>query len=232
MYRRRSRKSTGVVRRRKKVYRRSRRPRYVRLRRVTATAPRQFVKLIYSYTAQELSLAASTITRQIFRINGMYDPDLSGSGHQPYYYDQWSAMYQNYKVFAAKVEVRMAMSSGYTKPVYFCLWANPSSDITITNPDQMVETFGSKLTMVTTDQSSKTVKRYYQINRIFGISKRQYAYDPNYMGRLGNVGTGSDPTYTACVALMVYSNQASFVNFDTKITYYAMVYGRQNNIIS
>lgn len=232
MYRR---KRTTRTVRRKKGYRKRRigtRRRTTRLKRYTAIAPRTFVKLVYSGTAQELALVASTINRQVFRLNGMYDPDLSGAGHQPYYYDQWSSMYYNYRVYGAKVEVRVAMSSGYTKPVYFCLWASDSTVSSITNPDQMVETYGSKLTMLTSDQSSRYVKRYYPIYSIFGIGKQQYSYDPNYAGKLGNVGVGQDPTLVAAVSLMFYSNQASFVNFDTKITYYAMLYNRYSNLVS
>lgn len=233
MYRRRSRKPLGVPRRRKRVIRRTRRRRLGRIKRYTTATPSyQFVKLNYSYTGAEMALATFTVNRVVYRLNGMFDPDLTGAGHQPYYYDQWSAMYQNYKVYGCKVVVRVAMHSGGTKPAYLALWANPSSDITITNPDQMIETFGSKFVMVPSDQSSRTISRYYKIPSIFGVSRIQYSTDPNYMGRLGNVGTGTDPTYVAAVAIMGYSGLTCTLNMDIKLTYYAKVYGRQNNTIS
>lgn len=231
IYRRR--KRPLVSRRRKKVYRRTRKRRPLRIKRYSTAVPSAtYAKLNYSYTGQEMALATYTVNRVVYRLNGMFDPDLTGAGHQPYYYDQWSAMYQNYKVYGCKARVCVAMHSGGTKPAYLVLWANPSSDITITNPDQMVETFGSKLIMVPSDQSARYVQRYYRIQSIFGVSRMQYSTDPNYMGRLGNVGTGTDPTYVAALAIMGYSGLTCTLNMDVKLTYYVKLYGRQNNVIS
>lgn len=198
----------------------------------TGIAPRVYRKLTYSYTGQELSLTAGAVSRQVFRINGMYDPDLSGAGHQPYMYDQWSNMYQNYIVYACKVEVTAAMSIGYSKPVYMVIWPDISADITIANVDQMVEIYGSSLRMLTPDVKARYIKRFYRINKIFDIGKRDYNTNPNYFGKLGNVGVGSDPTIVAAVAVQFYSAQNSFVNFSTKLTYYTCMWGRQNVTIS
>lgn len=49
--------------------------------------------------------ADSASTRQ-FRLNGLYDPyDLGAGGHQPMGFDQFAALYQNYKVIGAKISV-------------------------------------------------------------------------------------------------------------------------------
>ncbi len=49
----------------------------------------------------QLATAASTGNfgaEQRFRVNSLYDPDYSGTGHQPYGYDQISNLYNKYRV--------------------------------------------------------------------------------------------------------------------------------------
>lgn len=40
-------------------------------------------------------------------MNSLYDPNYEVGGQQPYSYDSWGQWYQKYKVFAAKVRVRV-----------------------------------------------------------------------------------------------------------------------------
>lgn len=41
----------------------------------------------------------------VFAANGLYDPDITGVGHQPLYYDQYSAIYDQYTVIGSKITV-------------------------------------------------------------------------------------------------------------------------------
>lgn len=43
-----------------------------------------------------------------FSANGMYDPDITGTGHQPLYFDQYAALYNHYTVIGSKVTFRCA----------------------------------------------------------------------------------------------------------------------------
>jgi len=47
----------------------------------------------------------------IFRCASIYDPDFSGTGHQPYGHDQWQAVYNHYEVLSSKITVRAQSSS-------------------------------------------------------------------------------------------------------------------------
>lgn len=42
---------------------------------------------------------------QSYRINGPYDPDLTGAGVQPVGYDEWSALYARYQAFGSKIKI-------------------------------------------------------------------------------------------------------------------------------
>lgn len=41
----------------------------------------------------------------VFSANGMYDPDVTGTGHQPYGFDQYMAQYDHYTVIGSKCTV-------------------------------------------------------------------------------------------------------------------------------
>jgi hypothetical protein len=42
-----------------------------------------------------------------FRANSLYDPDLSGIGHQPMFHDNYSQLYQKYRVISSKIKVKI-----------------------------------------------------------------------------------------------------------------------------
>jgi len=50
-----------------------------------------------------LFTGSTTPAAQVYRLNSLFDPNLTGTGHQPNYYDQLTAVYQQYCVTAAKM---------------------------------------------------------------------------------------------------------------------------------
>jgi hypothetical protein len=48
--------------------------------------------------------AAGALGKYIFRANSVYDPNSSGTGHQPLGYDQWSTVYNNYIVMRSTIK--------------------------------------------------------------------------------------------------------------------------------
>lgn len=51
------------------------------------------------------SPAAGVIAKNLFRANGIFDPDFSGTGHQPMYRDQYAGIYENYVVLGSRIKV-------------------------------------------------------------------------------------------------------------------------------
>lgn len=48
----------------------------------------------------------------VFRANGMFDPDATGAGHQPRGFDQWMAIYDHYYVKRSKITVNYHNGDG------------------------------------------------------------------------------------------------------------------------
>jgi len=66
-----------------------------------------------------LTSAANAIAKYVFRMNSLHDPDFSGTGHQPLYYDQITQMYGRYVVKGCKITCHfspIANTSSTTQP--------------------------------------------------------------------------------------------------------------------
>lgn len=52
----------------------------------------------------ELDPAAGLTAQHTFRPNSIYDPDYTGTGHQPRGHDEWSLMYTKYEVYRCEMK--------------------------------------------------------------------------------------------------------------------------------
>lgn len=52
-----------------------------------------------------LTSTSNALAKTVFRMNSLYDPDYTNTGHQPLYYDQLSALYGKYTVLGSKIKV-------------------------------------------------------------------------------------------------------------------------------
>jgi len=71
---------------------------------------RMVAKMRYCET---VSIASSLVpvTSVNFACNSIYDPNLSGTGHQPYGHDTYASIYNQYTVLASKITFRVAASA-------------------------------------------------------------------------------------------------------------------------
>lgn len=56
-----------------------------------------------------LSITTGSTQNWIWKANGLYDPDTTSTGHQPYGYDQYSALYYHYVVKASKFWIKLCV---------------------------------------------------------------------------------------------------------------------------
>lgn len=57
---------------------------------------------------------AAAINSHYFSANGIYDPDVTGTGHQPLLHDEYSGLYGAYRVLKSKIKVTPITDSGST----------------------------------------------------------------------------------------------------------------------
>lgn len=82
-------------------------------------APRLRTTLKYVDTFTVTTSAGPGIGYTVMNLNGLYDPDSTGAGHQPMGYDQIAALYNRYRVFRTRWTVRVLPNPSTATPFHF-----------------------------------------------------------------------------------------------------------------
>lgn len=137
-------------------------------------------KLNYCDVVQLTASAGSPAIWQ-FRLNSLYAPDYSGTGHQPKWFDQLSAVYWYYKVLGAKITAtfipnQVADTEANDKGPYIVgITTHNGSTFSPANHAQLLENINTVSGVIVDKQganNAKTLSNTYSPMRDLGI-------DPN-----------------------------------------------------
>lgn len=125
--------------------------------------------------------AAGALTTASFSCNGMYDPDVSGTGSQPLYFDQVASIYNHYTVTNSKITVeicpRVGVMSSYGLAGVF---VNDDATVTPASSDRLAEQSTASYTMLTGfNQDPIKLRRSWSAKQNFGGNPLA---DPNLQG--------------------------------------------------
>jgi len=174
--------------------------------------PRNFVstgkgfpkKLMFTHTYSETVLnstgAAGALATYNWKLNGMWDTNTTGGGHQPMYFDQVSALYNHYVVVGTKATVRISPYVANNVPALIGCFVNDNttnngiSSITEQNTVKYVQTpFNDNLT--------HTFVLKWSAKKYFG---RNVIDDPELQGT-----PSSDPTEISYITVFSDSSQSA-----------------------
>ena len=114
---------------------------------------------------------AGVVDGRVFSANSMFDPDVTGGGHQPLMHDQMAVIYTKYLVIGAKITVTFisATSEGASM-----VGIRTAKDTTIlTNQDQLREHGDCKWKLITGLESGRsvtTVTKKFSPKRFFSVT--------------------------------------------------------------
>ena len=94
-----------------------------------------------------ISLASAGATQSYqFSANGIFDPDLTGGGAQPLYFDQLMGIYDHYTVIGSKIKYTIVPNgNGLSQAPYrITTWINDDTVTAGTNMDAIAQQIGSK----------------------------------------------------------------------------------------
>lgn len=144
--------------------------------------PRFSCVLKYSETFQLATGAAGVMgTQQTMRLNCLADPNYSGFGHQPYFYDQLTPLYKQYKVNAVKAVLLWSTPGGsadlmtaYT--LYPDLGGLALSGLTV---DAVTEQPNVSTGLLSPSGNTRTLEQnmFVPIHKVFGITKKEFSDD-------------------------------------------------------
>lgn len=193
-----------------------------RIRMPSLMPDRLQVKLRYADT---FSLVSTGVNQRQFSMNGLFDPDLTGVGHQPRGFDQWMSLYARYRVYYAKAFARF-MNNSATNGVNVALVMSNDGSPGITTRVDMYEYPYSKATLIPQLGSNniKILKMGNSLRKILsedkaGIQDMEYAGTPTANPSIqGYIYTYAEDSVTG----------ANNVNteLDMLIIYYCEFFGR------
>lgn len=155
-YKKRSRKSTAFTR-------------YRSIKNIVPDS--KIVKLRY---VQQIGLdaGAGLASAHVFRANSIFDPDYSGTGHQPLGHDQWAVFYDHYNVISSKCTAQF-IATGTNSSTDACMVGILLKDniSPITDPTTIMEQSNSGYSFLSgqTASSVKTIRKGYSAKQFFGL---------------------------------------------------------------
>lgn len=99
-----------------------------------------------------------TAATHVFSCNGLYDPDITGTGHQPIGFDQIMGFYNHYTVIGAKMRATFVSQS--TSPISgssLCAIAVKGDTTPVTDPETILEHGGANYKICTSGNASQKV---------------------------------------------------------------------------
>lgn len=117
---------------------------------------RSKVMMLPYYAAFQVSSGAVAAGNYVFSLNGLYDPDVTGTGSQPMGFDQMMVFYEHYTVLRAKVVavVRNQSTSLYTDAAL----SVRADNVVQTDIKTIMETGNSILVKLTTANGQGSLK--------------------------------------------------------------------------
>lgn len=121
------------------------------------------------YTGTAQLVTGTSLVRQHFACNGLYDPDTSGTGHQPAYFDQLNALYNHYVVLGSKIRITFQAVDNFM-PLLVCgLINDDSTAITGTTVSTIAEQTQAKTIFLSpTDTNINTMHLFYSAKKVWG----------------------------------------------------------------
>lgn len=116
----------------------------------------------------------------VFSANGVYDPNITGTGHQPYGFDQMMAMFNHCYVIGSKITVRMVSNQSIPAWLGVALRPNATS-LSGTLTDVLIEQPGlsKKLVPLTGDRTT-TISRGFSAYKFFSKNRKSLIGDETY----------------------------------------------------
>lgn len=223
---RRTKRTRRRVVRRRKVYNRKSTPRRSSMvtlypKNNSMIADRVFAKLIYcdQFTLQS---TGGGITTQKFWVNGLTDPDISGTGHKPRFFNQLATLYDRYRVYGCRVEVNAICKTAGERGV-IVLTANPNDPDCVTPPTSINGAMERGMPYrIVTDKRTSKLKQYFDVSKVWGVQRSRVRDDDVF-----SASSTGNPSWQTFFQLQ-YETLSAFASTDmectVKITYYTSFY--------
>lgn len=98
-----------------------------------------FTHKYHENTALTTGGGAGLLATYNYNCNSLYDPNETGTGHQPMYFDQLTAIYDHYTVIGAKMVLKFCSSGTLNSPFRVGIMVNDDAVVTPTTASALLE---------------------------------------------------------------------------------------------
>lgn len=180
------------------------------------TFPQQMKVQLTYYDQFEVALSAPPIASdRVFNLNSIFDPDRTGTGHQPLGHDQWNVFYHRYRVDECTVEVTWTSlqsdGAGVNCVIVGTNDVTPITDVSIANELPL-----GKSGSFTTGSRPLKLRKTYNLANLVGVTRSKYNEDDLFSSIFG-----ADPPESLLlhVVTTAVSGTADNVSFTVKLMY-------------
>lgn len=133
----------------------------------------------------------SSVGTYTFSANGLYDPNISGTGHQPYGFDQLMALYNQYVVTGARIRVFCITGAvaSYNNSIAVGVKLSDSSSLNTGTPYELFEQPGLRMKMINNNSvGTPAVSCNFSAKKFFRIrgGKNQLITADEFHGNSGS----------------------------------------------
>lgn len=180
--------------------------------------PTRVMKRLRYSTPFYLTSSSGAVATYIISANGLYDPDITGTGHQPMGFDQMMLFYNHYCVTWAKITI-IANNQSTTVPCTVVVRYD-ASGVPITVSDRILEAGGcvsTHLDVFGSTASMKELSLVVNIPKLQGIPLETVISDPSLTG--DSLGNPIEQSYFHISLFQTFGLTVSSVNFDIIVDY-------------
>lgn len=206
----------------------------VMLRQTPIFPPSKFVKgqLYYEY---QLTITSTTGVPSfyVFSANGAFDPNITGTGHQPMGFDNMMEFYDQYCVRASSIKVSLVGLSTSVGRVGLLLYDQPSPS---TTPERLVENGLMKMAVVSSSTAGGTkwsveeLSLHCDVPKYFGAKFNEMKVNPSFIGTAA--ANPTEQVYFVIVLWGGFSNSTMQISMDVVLSYDVFYYEPRHPNIS
>lgn len=147
-------------------------------------AQRYITKLKYAEVRVVTGPTLGGLVQYNFRLNSLFDPNLTGGGHQPYGFDQLTDIYNRYRVYKVSYAISALNTDGTTN--YSVVAALPSNEPYVAGAgvSELMENPRAKYITQAPNAALKVLKGTIHLPSLAGRTKAQYMADDRYQSEM------------------------------------------------
>jgi len=116
-----------------------------------------------------ISAAAGVLQMYQWSCNGLYDPNISGVGHQPMFFDQMSPLYNHYTVIGSKIRIKVVPQAGPEDSFIASLFVADDTSVAYTQSTDIIENSKGTYRLVPGNTAdSFTLSSKFSPKKVFG----------------------------------------------------------------